>query len=370
MQRRHSSFYFFDNSSLSVVAGGASALDRKSLNIHGMDEAESFLKSYGYQITNAEELERLWYFHRRALVLMSERLHIDLDNMPEELRSKENLKDIRHLLIYASQAENSGLQRWACALLRCMHVFVHSENDLFSFFSQEIQKQILTPFENSVRRDGALHLRSFQKEGHPSIELVDFQTKPFKTSSSTVIKLLAKTDALAIKVYDKVGVRFVTKTIFDSFQVIRFLVEENLISFPQIMPDQSSNNMYPVEEFLAVCEKLKNKHKSDHQLSSEKIDRLLTNKLKGSQKAFLGLFRKENPFSSQDFQYIKFITRQLIKIDPEKSGKGFSFFYPFEIQIMNESAHKKIQSGESEHSAYKNRQVEAAIKRLFPEGLP
>jgi uncharacterized protein (TIGR04552 family) len=34
---------------------------------------------------------------------------------------------------------------------------------------------------------------------------------------------------------------------------------------------------------------------------------------------------------------------------------------------MNESAFKKIQSGESEHSAYKNRQVKAAVKRLFPE---
>ena len=370
MQRQHSSFYLFDDSSLSVVAGGASALDRKSLNIHGLDEAESFLKSYGYQISQADDLERLWYFHRRALVLMSEKLHINLTQMPEELRSKEALKDIRHLLIYASQADNLTLQRWSCAIIRCMHVFVHSENDLFSFFSHEIQKQILTPFENSVRQDSTLHLQSFQKEGHPSIELHDFQTKPFKTSSSTVIKLLAKTDALAIKVYDKVGVRFVTKTIFDSFQVIRFLVEENLISFPQIMPDQSSNNMYPVEEFLAVCDKLKNKHGSEHRLSSEKIDRLLMSKLKGSQKAFLGLFRKDNPFSSSDFQYIKFITRQLIKIDPEKTGKGFSFFYPFEVQIMNQSAYQKIQSGESEHSAYKSRQTQAAIKRLFPEGVP
>lgn len=367
MQRLHSSFYFFDRSSLEVVAGGASALDRKSLNIHGLDEAESFLKAYGFQISTAEDLEKLWYFHRRALVLMGEKLSIDLTEMPEELKDKRSLKDVRNLLIYASQTENKVLQKWSCALLRCMHVFVHAETDLFSSFSEEIQKQILTPFENSVKQEMKLQLRSFQKEGHPSIDLYDFQTKPFKTSSSTVIKLLAKPDALAVKIFDKLGVRFVTKSIFDSFQVIRFLIEENLISYPQIVPDQSSNNMYPVEEFIAVCEKLKSKHAAEHKLSSEKIDRLLASKIKTNQNAFLGLFRKENPYSSADFQYIKFISRQLIKIEGGKGGKPFSFFYPFEVQILNESAYKKIQSGESEHSAYKSRQIKAAVTRLFPE---
>ena len=367
MQRNYSSYYSFDESSISVVAGGASVLDRKSLNIHNLDEAESFIRCYGYQLLNSHDLERLWYFHRRALVLMNEKLQISLDEMPPELKNKENLGDIRNLLIYASQTENKNLQKWSCALLRCMHVFVHAETDLFGSFAEEIQKQILTPFENSVRQEEKLQLRSYQKEGQRSIDLYDFQTKPFKTSSSTVIKLLAKPDALAAKVFDKIGIRFVTNSIFDSFQVIRFLVEENLISFPQIMPDQSSNNMYPVEDFLAVCDRLKNKYPIDHKLRSEKIDRLLMRKIDANKNAFLGLFRKENPYSSKDFKYIKFISRQLIKIESSSGGKAFSFFYPFEVQIMNVESYNKIHSGESEHSAYKSRQIKAAVKRLFPE---
>lgn len=371
MQGQHSSFYFFDDSSLSVVAGGASALDRPNLHIHSLDEAESFLKSYGYHISKPEHLERLWYFHRRALVLMIERLKINAAEIPEEIKTKDSLQDIRKLLIYASDGANAKLQRWSCALLRCMHVFVHSETDLFSFFSEEIQKQILNPFEQSVIQEDKLYLKSFIKDGHPPVELLDFQSKPFKTSTSTVIKLLAKPDALAMKIFDKIGVRFVTKTIFDSFQVIRFLIEENLISYPQIMPDQSSNNMYPVDQFLAVCQKLRKKHDKKHddeqKLTPEKMDRLLMQKLKTNQSAFLGLFRKENPFSSQDFKYIKFICRKLIQIESNGPGKTFSFFYPFEVQILNESAYKKMQSGESEHAAYKNRQIEAAVKRLFPD---
>ncbi|MBY0452129.1 MAG: TIGR04552 family protein, partial [Bdellovibrionaceae bacterium] len=182
-----------------------------------------------------------------------------------------------------------------------------------------------------------------------------------------VIKLLAKPDALAVKIFDKIGVRFVTKSVFDSFQVIRFLIDENLVSFPQIIPDQSSNNMYPVKEFLEVVQKLENKHKHEHKMSSEKMDRLLEQRMKTNQNAFLGLFRKDNPYSSEDFKYIKFISRQLIKIPSGPGAKPFSFFYPFEVQIMNQSAYKQIQSGESEHSAYKNRQIQAAVKRLFPE---
>ena len=360
-----SSFYFFDSSSLSVVAGGISALDSPFLYIHNLEEAESFLKSYGYSIHAPDDLSRLWYFHRRALVLMTEKLKINYADIPLLIRDKTELKDIRHLLIFASQKEKPEIQRWACAFLRCMHVFVHAETDLFSFFSEEIQKQILIPFEQSVVQDGKLYLKSFKKEGHPSVELSGFYTKPYKTSTSTVIKLLARPEALAMTVFDKVGVRFVTKSIFDSFQVIRYLVDENLISFPQIMPDQSSNNMYPVEEFLAVCDKLNGKHGHAQKLSSEKIDRLLNHQLKSSERAFLGLFRKENPFSAKDFKYIKFISRKLVHVHPTGNGKKFSFFYPFEVQIMNESAFDKIQSGESEHSSYKNRQVDAAVKRLF-----
>lgn len=368
MPGSHSSLYSFDSSSLSVVAGGASALDTPRLHIHNLEDAESFIKSYGYNVNDHDDLERLWYFHRRALVLMTEKLKIEIKEIPDVLKNKETLKDIRQLLIYASNKNEAGLQRWSCAVLRCMHVFIHTETDLFSSFSEEIQKQILAPFEQSIVQDDKLYLKSFAKEGHHPVELAGFQTKPYKTSTSTVIKLLARPEALAMKIFDKIGVRFVTKSVFDSFQVIRFLVDENLISYPQIMPDQSSNNMYPVEEFLAVCEKLSQKHGHNKALASEKIDRLLQHKLKSNKNAFLGLFRKENPFSAKDFKYIKFIARKLIQVKPAAAhGKSFSFFYPFEVQIITEEAYKKMQSGESEHSAYKNRQIEVAIKRLFSQ---
>lgn len=358
----HSSYYQFDPYALSVVAGGASVLDQPKLHIHNPQEADAFLKSYGFDLSVPEELERLWYFHRRAIVLLTEKLKFDIKEIPEKVSQREHLIDLRNLLIWASQSKESELQKWSCALLRCLHVFIHSESDLFRFYSEEIQKQILTPFENSVVHEEQLYLRSFKKEGPLQIPLNKFQTKPFKTSSSTVIKLLAKSDAVAMKVFDKLGVRFVTNSIFDSFQVIRFLVEENLISFPHIMPDQSSNNMYPVKEFLAVCEKLEKKHGPMSRMDSDKIDRLLKKQLEIN--GLLNLFRKDNPFSSIDFRYIKFITRKLIRIS-NTANKEFSFFYPFEVQIMDSKAFEQMQTGDSKHEEYKNRQIASARKRIL-----
>lgn len=355
----------FDHDVLQSVAGGSSAIDSPRLNIRNIEAAKSFMVSYGYDLEDPKAVDKLWYFHRRALVLMTEKLGFTEDEIPEKLRDRRLLGDIAQLLLYASarREEEKGLQKYACAILRCMHVYVHSESDLFSSFTKEIQHQILSPFQGAIFNDGSSH-RTFlksQHEGRAPIELVGFEVKPFKASSSTVIKLLAKPDALAMKVFDKLGVRFITKSLFDSFQVIRFLVEENLINFAHIMPDQSSNNLYPVDLFLQMCDWVQH---NEPRSEGEDLDKLF-------EKAFLDggdqlkLFRKTNSQSSEDFRFIKFITRKLIQVS--SGAEAFSFFYPFEIQIMDKKAHEKILSGPTMHDAYKERQRLTARKRVFPE---
>ncbi|MEN0057386.1 MAG: TIGR04552 family protein [Bdellovibrio sp.] len=359
--------FIFDSAILNSVVGGRSAIDIPKLNIQSLEAASSFLLSYGFDVSRAEDQEQLWYFHRRALVLMIEKLGFAEGELPEIFRDRRHLGDIRQLLIWASSAdpEKKDLQKWACAIIRCMHVFVHAENDLFSSFSEEIQSQILSPFQDCIVHDGNTHhtFLKGQDETLAPIELLGFEIKPFKTSSSTVIKLLAKPDALAMRIFDKLGVRFVTRNLFDTFQVARFLWRENIISFPHIMPDQSSNNLYPVDLFTEVCDDLA--HRLDT-LDEESIQAAFDRKLvdESSRVQFL---RKENFFSGEDYRFIKFIARKLIQVTPGEGRKAFSFFYPFEVQIMDQAAHQKILSGPSEHQAYKERQRNAARKRLFPE---
>lgn len=357
----------FDHDILHSVAGGRSALDIPRLNFQTIGEADSFVKAYGFDCGKPGDESKLWYFHRRALVLLTEKLGFTEAEIPEILRDRKQLGDIRQLLLYASsrRAEDAVLQRWACALLRCMHVYVHAENDLFSFFAEEIQAQILTPLQEAIVHDGTVHktfLRSASL-GRAPVELVRFEVKPFKTSASTVIKLLAKPDALAMKVFDKLGVRFITRNLFDGFQVIRFLIEESLISFPHIMPDQSSNNLYPVELFLDVCEEFGRRGAipDDAAVLAEFEKKL------GDSTGGVGLFRKPNEQSADDFRFIKFITRKLIHVAPIAGKESFSFFYPFEVQIMDEKSLLAMQSGPSEHQAYKERQRQAARRRILPE---
>lgn len=360
------STFDFEYDILNSVAGGFSAIDIPKLNIKSLEAASFFIKTYGFNLESKNDLEKIWYYHRRSIVLLTERLGFSETEIPEILRDPKKLEDIRYLLLWASDTnpENKKLQKWSCALLRCLHVFVHSENDLFSSFSEEIQAQILSPFQKAIVHDGQGIMLKGQRVIE-SVDLLGFEIKPFKTSASTVIKLLAKPDALAMKIFDKLGVRFVTRNLFDSFQVIRFMIEENLMSFPHIMPDQSSNNLYPVDLFIQVCDELRKM--STDPLDNESVHRVFEKRL-AEQGDKAKLFRKANEQSSTDFQFIKFITRQLIRIE-SPGREPFSFFFPFEVQIMDSVAHQKILSGPSQHEAYKERQKLFARRRLFPEEL-
>ncbi len=365
----------FDLNILNSVAGGRSAIDIPGLDLQTIEAARSFIKCYGFDLAKKDDVEALWYFHRRALVLMIEKLGFVKKEIPEVLMDPKSLQDISRLLVYASSRnpEEKNLQRWSCAILRCMHVFVHAENDLFGSFSEEIQKQVLGPFQGAIINDGSQHkilLKSRKtlqgKKGGVDVELAGFEVKPFKTSSSTVIKLLARPDALAMKIFDKLGVRFITKSLFDSFQLIRFLVEEDLMSFPHIMPDQSSNNLYPVSLFVRICDELSQANapltNAEIQKRFDEEYQQVVNRVEFQDQ----LLRKPNDQSASDFRFIKFITRQLITINPS-GQKPFSFFYPYEVQIMDQESHRKALSGPSEHQAYKERQKMKARARVLPE---
>ena len=151
-----SKHFAFDKTALNTLVGGRSVIDSPNLNIQTLEEASSFVSSYGFDLEHPNELEKLWYYHRRALVLLTETLGFALEDIHEELRDRKKLEDLRKLLLWASssQVQEKNLQRWSCAFLRVIHVFVHAENDLFSTFSEEIQKQILGSFQSCIFHDG------------------------------------------------------------------------------------------------------------------------------------------------------------------------------------------------------------------------
>jgi uncharacterized protein (TIGR04562 family) len=129
------------------------------------------------------------------------------------------------------------------------------------------------------------------------------------------------------------------------------------------MPDQSSNNLFPVDLFLKAAQELRPQAK---QMSEEKMESFFTQYLE-THKDGVEFLRKENSFSGVDYKFIKFISRKLIRVEAPGQKEAFSFFYPFEVQIVDKESHARILSGPSQHHAYKERQRLAARQRLFPE---
>lgn len=366
------SSYQFNKQVLDCVVGGVSALDIPRLNLTTDEEARQFLAAYGYSYDDPEHREQLWATHRRAVALIKEQLLEEGETVPERLFDPAQLSELTNLLLIASsrRPEDREIQKWACAILRVMHVYVHLRNDLFSAFRDEIQVQILKPIQDAILTDdssGLTVLGLAQPDG--GINLHKFEIKPFKTTASSVIKLLARPERVALTLLDKLGVRFVTRNVFDSFRVIRFLVDNHLLSYPHIIPDQSNNTLYPVNLFLEVMDELKTKDRDGTEVSSEMIQDLLRERLEGD-KGRAEYLDKGNEFSDPDYRFIKFINRKLITVavGPNEQQRAFRFFYPYEIQIMDYDTYVKNLSGPMAHDEYKNRQRRKARDRVLGAG--
>jgi uncharacterized protein (TIGR04562 family) len=245
------SFANLDPSILNVVLGSQATIDLPKMDVHSRDEAIQFIFTYGYDINDYKDAEVLWKTHRTAIEILEEEVLDVGEELPAKVRNREELSDITSLLIIASYADGSALQKYACAILRVMHLIIHLENDLFTSFTDDIQYQILRPVTEHISKG---EKDSFYLGHEKEISLQDFSIKPFKQTKSGVIKLLAKDNKLAMTLLDRVGVRFITNSIHDIFRVIQYLVDHHLISYPQTIVGQSKNLICPIDVFLEAQE--------------------------------------------------------------------------------------------------------------------
>jgi len=351
----------FDPEVFGGLIGGRAVVETPKLNLKSKDEAYAYLKTYGYDVEVEADREKLWQIHSRAVIYLRTQLLHDGESIPDDITDPKKLDDIAHLLLLASMPDSSdqSLHRWTCALLRVMHVVSQLHNDLFNYFSLEIQEDIFRPYRQFVQKDSVTGIRLVAQEGE-SIPLQKFDMKPFKDSDSAITKLLAKPEEVAFGLMDKIGVRFVTPTLFDVFRVMRFLVENHVVSPANIIPSQSNNTLYPVNLFSEVMESLPDRA----EMEPAQVDVLLKERLvKEKDKA--RFLEKHNVFTSREYRFVKFITRQLVRVTHPETQKSFSFFYPYEVQILDYDHYLKSLSGPASHDEYKARQREKARQRVL-----
>jgi uncharacterized protein (TIGR04562 family) len=351
----------FDPEVFWSLIGGRAVVETPRLSLKSLDEAHAYLRAYGYDNAIESDREKIWMIHSRAVVYLRTQLLKDGESVPEELSDPKQLGDVGNLLLLASIRDSSrdSLHRWACALLRVMHVVSQLHNDLFNYFSLEIQEEIFKPYRHFVHKDPATGIR-LGPDGPEAIALQSFDIKPFKDSDSAITKLLAKPDEVAFGLLDKIGVRFVTPSLFDTFRVMRFLVKEHVVSPANVIPSQSNNTLYPINLFLEVMEGLPR----IADMEAKDIDALLIERLeKDMQRA--RFLEKHNMFTSRDYRFVKFITRQLVRVTHTETKKSFSFFYPYEVQILDHDHYLRTLAGPASHEEYKMRQRTRARERVL-----
>ena len=394
--------YDFRWDSLDIVVGGKSSIDSAhGFSLGSIDDAERFLKSYGFDMDNKiEGAEVFGHFHEavnfiRKYFLQPENpdgLKLDIPRKIVELTNVRELFLMASLNNTGQSSDTQGyqLKNWACSILKVMHTIAHIDQDLRTSYFTDIQKQIFDRFYKVIQRDdnGTLYM-GMSSDDLFRIDLVGFETKPKKSRDSTLLKLLHKPENVAEDIFDRVGIRFVTQTTLGALQVVKFLKDQMIVVPPNIKPSRSRNTLVDLDYFKSQMQEITGKMDRG-QCTVESISA----ELEGAARP--PLVNPENPHSSEFYRAIQFTCRQLIKlsnplfsdlrelkaqakikplteeaarivdrIDLKYIQREVRFFYPYEVQIVDQKAFEENEKGRSAHSEYKRAQIHTAMKRVM-----
>lgn len=394
--------YLFDWDLIDVIAGGHSSLDSKIFisPMASSNEVNSFLLGYGLDpndlVSRAElfgNFQEAIQFIKRYFLREGSELGLDLQ-VPNALYM---VTDIGELFIMATGNSDKTTHEerlWAEVILKVMHTILHVDKDLRSNYFSVIQTQIFDRFYKYVFRgeDNKLYL-GVKGEGGETIPLLDFETKSKKTRESVIVKLLHKAENVAEELFDRIGVRFITESRFDTLRVVKFLIDHNIVIPHNIKPSRSVNTIVDLSQF-------KEKHQNvmkmaiRNELSEERFLNAMDREALDS--TFHDKDSEHNDHTSGNYQSLQFTCRQLIKyknpflqefndlrkfakeqdegvelakkvlsMDVSLIARDIRFFYPYEIQIVDEEAHRINTEGKASHQEYKKSQVQSAMNRVF-----
>jgi uncharacterized protein (TIGR04562 family) len=342
---------------LKAVVGGGSALDIPRLRLRSVGEAEEFLDCYGYRWGSDEDLRMLERVRSEAVSFIQEELLAGEPlAMPQDLAEQT---DVRELLLLASSPDRDQLQRWACAILRVMHTVSHAQSSFEERFGEAIRAQILERFLPHVHEGaGGPTLGT----GEDAIPLARFEVKSHKALRSSVMKLLHKVENVAADVFDQIGLRFVTRERFDTLLVVRYLRRNNVVMFANVKPSRSRNSLIDMEWLLGEMEEVDAQVRAGLLTDEQRLDAIRA-ALRSHPYPPLSA-RDTNQHSSIFYRSIQFTGRQLIRA-PGSGGEDLRFFFPFEVQVLDQECFEASHSGLASHAVYKERQRETVRRRVL-----
>lgn len=384
-----------------MIIRGQSTIDyNRCFHIKTMEDAHSFIRSYGYDMANPIERAEVQGIFQESVNFIR-KLFLQPDN-PDGLkleipRKILELREIAELFLMASlhlpgqsnDVQGQYLRSWACSVLKVMHTVAHVDKDLRSPYFLDIQMQILDRFYKVIHRDADGKLYLGDKDVGMRVNLVTFETKPKKARDSILLKLLHKPENVAEDIFDRVGIRFVTETPLGALQVIKYLNDQLIVMAPNMKPSRARNTLIDHEDFQRKLNELLSQA-GQGTLNEVEFYRQLEDA------AHPPKIASENPHSSKYYRSIQLTCRQLIKLknplydeikelkqmtrhrpeyleiyknlerfDLTHVQKEIRFFYPYEIQVFDRISAEENERGRAAHSEYKRGQIQAALKRVM-----
>ncbi|OFZ14374.1 MAG: hypothetical protein A2X86_05885 [Bdellovibrionales bacterium GWA2_49_15] len=399
--------YLFDWDMFEVVTNGQSALDAKYFlgTLETKDEIVNFLRGYGIDYNDPVNRAELFGNFQEALQFIKR--YFLKEGNPEGLDLKipnpiYMVTDIIELFVMATRrgaGETREERLWAELILKVIHTIIHVDKDLRAGYFSAVQTQVFDRFYKHLQREEAGQLFLGPKGATDSIPLHDFQTKSKKTRESVLIKLLHKPENVAEELFDRVGMRIVTYNKLDVIRVIQFLIKKSIVTPHNIKPSRSINRLVHIDlfrrkynallklsmksnlsetEFLLKLQELANEcipatHAPEPGKNVHTIDSYHAIQFTCRQ-----LIKYKNPFY-QEFNEIRKVAKnlkdsnplaqKLMALDLGAVTKEITFFYPFEVQIVDIESQKKNTEGEASHQEYKKSQLNHAMHRLFKKLL-
>ncbi|MFD2206048.1 TIGR04552 family protein [Kiloniella antarctica] len=331
----------WSGASLTTVLKGQSIIDSDKLQVSSLKEAEAFLECYGFDYQQLEDRQEIEGIRQEAITFIEEVLLQEGEEITPEVRNQES---VLQLLLWVSEPVATERSQWACALLRVMHTFSHCGSYFNERYHTQIQQQIFGRFEQHIR---------YTSNGTyiGDIELSSYERKSSKTRHSAVLKMLHKAENVAADIFDWLGIRIVTRDLLDALKVLCYLREYNVVMFANIKPSRSRNTLIDVEWMEERWKDMDDleaaRLEGDLIRYPDEVDRVT-----------------DNLFSGSHYRSLQFTCRQRVRLK-EDDGTRIRFYFPYEIQILDEASYQSNRHGEASHEQYKLRQIRSVRHRVM-----
>lgn len=362
---------------LQSIARGQSAIDLRGMALRDGDDARRFASEYGFDLD--DPLHRSWIrrVHREALeFIRTEFLDpAGRDLIPTEIATPADEVD---LLVHASRYSKSRSTRrlWSCAVLKVMHALFYIDNNIKLRHFDAIRRQVFESFEQVVLRDGE---SVFLGDGEVCLPLLSYEKKSNKSRHSILLKLLQKPSYVAEDIHDHLGVRLVFETRTECLLALRVLQRAQILSAINIESHRVRNNLIDLDVARDVFAHYRQQLEQSQGYPLELLQRMDSELIERSD----AVEREDNPHSGSGYRSIQLTVRRMIHLPetglsmdvdwvdrgaderPDRRHGEMSFYFNYEIQLLDRAGYEASTSGPASHGAYKRRQMATARRRVL-----